>query len=713
MKPDPWPSVFPPMRVPSLALPTALVVLMLASIRPVPIHAEPAPPDSVPQAMGIVEPIIVEGKVFTVREVVQRAMKGERTKLAGHRDATYRITTHVAIVWPEKKTVETEVYQVYGDSTGYMRRVLVAAQSEQFKKKDGVWVFDETKEPDSEYRIRDYETSRFTSIPIYLQNDEEFDFALLGRTLEADRVIFHVGFQPKSDFSEMPRGEIWIDSSGFRVIHEIYDFNANPMPMIIKGVRRVSLQWTRLAGGEWVPKQLAGELDIRRLKWLAPSSVSFSQIWEDFRFDPGYEERLLGESDRASVMGAMPIAPNADSTISADAPQLLAHLQQEDDAAYTPEVRITKTAFMDSTSARYDSLGVAGLSGVALYGSDFVFGFNPDLASWDYNRVEGLVLGGEFTYGRADERTRLAVFGGYATAPEEFRYRVAFRSTLPRTNRKASLVASFRDRVEPFGSNRPALNSLRAFVGGADDQDYLHRLGGSARIVVVPSDAVRFDAGFEGVREQTRATDEDFSLFGDMGQPNPLIDQGDEYAVIAGVQVSAPQWLTVQLAQRIAGGSLGGDFRYNRTDITIQARGYVVGRQEFEATLAGVTTGDAPPFQQLADVGGLSTVRGYERRTHVGNHSFAARLEYLVPYDMFSFTHIPWLESSRIQMVSWADAGRVGEGDSQDWIRSVGIGLQRYLWPIDNAANLRLDFAFPFDNPTSDFAVYLWFVALR
>jgi len=232
-------------------------------------------------------------------------------------------------------------------------------------------------------------------------------------------------------------------------------------------------------------------------------------------------------------------------------------------------------------------------------------------------------------------------------------------------------------------------------------------------VVVTPSEAFAFDAGFEVVRERSVFTDEDFSLFGDMGQPNPPVDEGDDQAITLGAQVTTPRWLNARVVQRIAGGSLGGDFRYNRTDIELRARGFVLGRQEFEATLKGVTTSDAPPFQKLADVGGLSTVRGYDRRTHVGNHSFAARVEYLVPYDLLSYTRIPLLEDSQVQFAPWFDAGRVGEGDSQDWITSAGIGLQRYLWPVENAANLRLDFAFPFDNPSDDFVIYLWFVALR
>ena len=716
-QPDNPPSVFNTMFMRCDALSRAVFLFWaLALARPLAASAVPIPPDTVPQAVGITKEIVVEGKVFTVREIVQRAMRGERTKLAGHRDATYRTTAHVAVVWPEKKTVETEVYRVYGDSTGFARRILLASQNEQFKKQGDAWVFDETKKPDDpEYRVRDFEISRFTRVPVYLRNDEQFEFTLVDRVLESDRVIFHVGFRPKSDFSEMPRGEVYIDSNGFRVIHEIYEFTENPMPMIIKGFRRISVQWMRLPGGEWVPKQVAAEFDIRRgVMWFAPSTVSFSQVFDDYRFDPGYDARMFGERDHASDLGTGPIAANPDTAASLDAPKLLATLHEEDNAAYTPEVRITNDAFIDSTSAIYDSLGVAGLAGgPPLYGSSWRTGFGPEISQWDYNRVEGLVFGGQFTYGRADQRTRFSAFGAYATAPEDFRYKVDFKTTLPATNRKAALVASFRDRVEPFGSNRIALNSVRAFVGGADEQDYVHRLGGSARVVFNPMRGLVFDLGYDAARERSVATDEDFSLFGDMNQPNPPIDEGDDQAIVAGVQVNAPRWLTVQLAQRVAGGTLGGDFRYHRTDITIHARGFVVGRQEIDATLQGVATGDAPPFQQLADVGGLSTVRGYDRRTHVGKDSFAARLEYLVPYDVFAYTRIPLLRSSSIQIVPWADAARVGNGDSTGWIRSAGVGLQRYLWPVEKAANLRLDFAFPLDGDSRDLVVYLWFVALR
>ena len=761
----------------TLKIPIALaLILCVASPRA---HAAPAPADTVARwqphsMMPTLKPIVIKGKEFTVRELVARAMKGERSKLAGHANATYTTASHVSVSWPEKKEVETDVYRVYGDSTGYTRRLFLAAKDEKYKKKGDEWVFDKNGKPDNEdFRISEEDMSRFTRVPVYLQHDEEFDFTLLDRTLEKDRVVFHCAFKPKSDFSEMPRGEIWVDGNGFRVVHELYDFTQNPFPMLIKGVRRISVQWQELPGGEWVPKQIAGEIDLRRgVMPFMPGSVSFKQVWEDFRFDQGYDERLFGGKAPAAVMasaqaakpsassskpvkgktGSSIISPAPPTGVSAPAPpaaadsyrvfldttkvvvdssgvakadsshmvvrpngpELLAKLQAEDDAAYSHEVDFTNHAFVDSTAALHDSLGVAGLKGgPPLYGDAWRLKFDPQVTDWDYNRVEGFLFGGGGSLGRADKRVKVDAFGGYATASEKFRWRATFKAELPHTDRKLAAVFSFRDYVDPFGSNRITFNSLRALVGGADEQDYLHRTGGSAGLELTPWEDVHFDLGYAGSRERSIGQDAEFSIWGDLDKPNPAVDEGDEHAVVAGFELGGRRWLNAQLTQRLAGGTLGGDFRYARTDVTVEARGFILGRQEFDVTLKGVATGDSPPFQELADVGGLSTVRGWDRRTHVGNQSVAARVEYMFPYDVFASTHIPVVKNLGVQLIPWADAGRVGEGDSTDWIKSAGFGLQRYLWPVEKAANVRLDFAWPIDNPADDFTLYLWFTALR
>ena len=710
-----------------VALLTALFVLpMTADAQPAP-DSTAAPRDSRrsareryslwSQSIVETEPIIVEGKEFTVRDVVRRATAGEGTKLAGHRDLTYYYTIRVAIEWPQKRRIETQVYRAYQDSTGYSRLLFLNAKAEQFKKIDDEWTLDEDKDPDEPpFRIEELETSYFTRLPFYLDDDEEFDFKLLKRTLESDRVVFHIAFRPKSDFSPLPSGEVFIDSKNFQVVHEVYEFNQNPFPLALKGVRRASRQWTQLPSGEWVRKRIAMDIELRSMPF-APDNVLITAYFRDFVFDAGYDEHLFGKMKRDALPPASPRAVPADSLVDSP-PQLLSDLQREDDAAYPAEAAETEAQFTLDTIARHDSVGLTGIEqeGPALYGTDWQLGANPALRQWDYNRVEGFLFGGEVTFGQADNSlAELSAFGGYATGSEEFRYAVEARAPIPSTDRKLSFAAWYRDRAEPFGSNRIALNSVRAFVGGADDQDYLHRLGGGGKFVFDPSDALRFELGFEAYEVSSIGASTDFSLLGDnlRNDRNPSAVAGDENDVVAGVRIRAPNWLDIDFSFRTSGGALGGDFRFNRSEATVRANRYLVGRHGLDVTLKGVTTGDAPPVQYLADIGGLSTVRGYDRRARVGEHSFAARVEYPVPYDLFALSRIPLLRDTKIQWTPWFDAGRVGDGDSRDWITSAGLGLQRYIGPFGDAANLRLDFAFPLDTAPDDYVISLWFVALR
>src|SRR5262249_48916218 len=126
------------------------------------------------------------------------------------------------------------------------------------------------------------------------------------------------------------------------------------------------------------------------------------------------------------VVDSLGVQTSHDSSgaVIAGGPALLAQLQQQDDAAYSPEVDITNQAFIDSTTALHDSLGVAGLKGgPPLYGDALKFDLDPQVEHWDYNRVEGLVAGGSGKLHRADDRASLSAFVAYATASEKVRWR--------------------------------------------------------------------------------------------------------------------------------------------------------------------------------------------------------------------------------------------------------------------------------------------------
>jgi hypothetical protein len=78
-------------------------------------------------------------------------------------------------------------------------------------------------------------------------------------------------------------------------VHEAFTFEENPAPLLLKGIRGVSRQWTELPGGEWVPSRILGEIELQG-GWtgVIPGKVEFAVHLSDYRFDQGYDARRFG-----------------------------------------------------------------------------------------------------------------------------------------------------------------------------------------------------------------------------------------------------------------------------------------------------------------------------------------------------------------------------------------------------------------------------------
>ncbi|MFQ5512494.1 MAG: hypothetical protein ACE5EO_11670, partial [Candidatus Krumholzibacteriia bacterium] len=290
------------------------------------------------------------------------------------------------------------------------------------------------------------------------------------------------------------------------------------------------------------------------------------------------------------------------------------------------------------------------------------------------------------------------------------------RITVPvrRGSWQAGLSADWGERVVPYGSNRPPWNGVRALLGGADRRDYLEREGGGAAFTLSHRSGFGVAAGFETAHERSIGGRVDFAIVDKIDRFNAPVGDGADRAATLGVSWSpeGTSRLRASLGARLAGGALGGDFEYARTDASLRYRRHVIGRHEGILSIGFVTVGGNPPVQRLADIGGLSTVRGYDRRSRVGETSLAGRLEYPLPYNVLARARVPLLRHLSLQPVTWADAGRVWRGSADSALYSFGVGLQLYFGPFGAASNLRFDISFPRGAGRTDDVRYdLHFVA--
>jgi len=407
---------------------------------------------------------------------------------------------------------------------------------------------------------------------------------------------------------------------------------------------------------------------------------------------------------------------HAESTPSdSSAASLRERLQARERSFYPDELLQGNRAFRDTSVARFDSLGLTAWSKeIDRKRRSVRLSFDPAFRLWTYQRVEGLVAAGGASLATTGER-RFELLGqaGYATGTEKVRYFGSADFSFDAGETSHSLRVEYADRVMPFGSNRPTFNALFAITAALDEQDYLRRRGGRASWWSSLGPHVGLGVEYDAARETSMPRTTEFALFGTMDEPNPMVDEGIDRGIVARGRVRLlRRRLELLVAHRVAGGGLGGDFTYNRTQASLDWRFYAWRRHEVSTRFVGVRNGGTTPFQQLGDVGGLTSVRGYERRTRVGEHSLAGRVEWLIPYDVFRATDIPGVRRLHLQFVPWGDAGRVWNGTSDEWIHSAGLGIQRFLGTMGPVSNLRFDFAFPMgpDRP-DDFRFYVQFTA--
>lgn len=255
-------------------------------------------PDDSPPTTVIADTLNVERRRLGMREIIERCIEGQRTRLGGHDDMTCTTTIRAAVYWKKKKEITNIVYRSYSDVQERTRSVQLDERTTRYKLDEGEWIIDTDRDEDDDATVRAESDgySEFTELPVFLEELGEYDFELLERIIEVDHVIFKIAFRPKSEFKPLPSGVVYVDTNNYRIIHEEYDFEQNPFPLFLKDMKRITRHWAQLPGGEWVFTRLMMEVDLRSdpFGWI-PDRVAIALVRDDFEFDQGYDARVFGE----------------------------------------------------------------------------------------------------------------------------------------------------------------------------------------------------------------------------------------------------------------------------------------------------------------------------------------------------------------------------------------------------------------------------------
>jgi hypothetical protein len=91
----------------------------------------------------LVESLQVTAKKITIREIIERATRGERTKLAGRDNMTCTTTLRSVSLYKKKKEVNDSVFRAYSDVRGNSRWIHLDESKRKYKLRDSEWVVDQ------------------------------------------------------------------------------------------------------------------------------------------------------------------------------------------------------------------------------------------------------------------------------------------------------------------------------------------------------------------------------------------------------------------------------------------------------------------------------------------------------------------------------------------------------------------------------------------
>ncbi len=287
----------------NVLLAAILSVGVMTVAAPPPAHAQEAssPPDSLRSLPGYVvkKPIETSADLMTLSEIIARCVEGEKTKLAGHRDMTVTGTVRVITTWEKKRLVIDSAFLAYSDEAGLAKMIRLGQQLRMYKRQGEEWIYDkDEKEEDIQVGVEVSEGGEgLAELPFFLKDQGEYTFSLLDRVLEGDHVIFKIAFRPRTDFKPLPSGTVYVDTNDYRIIHEEFAFDVqNPMPLLLKDVRRVTREWRELPTGEWVVASIRADAELRG-GWFGkmPKRLELGVNLEDYQFDQGYDEARFGK----------------------------------------------------------------------------------------------------------------------------------------------------------------------------------------------------------------------------------------------------------------------------------------------------------------------------------------------------------------------------------------------------------------------------------
>lgn len=195
-----------------------------------------------------VPPVLVSAPRVTLDEILDRVARGEARRDSLMHDVSYLATARAVRTDKDgrQELLMESVARVYKRRPDRVRSVkLRTYEAHPDKKKAG-------EGDDLEMDMSASMSEDIVNFAFQPKARREFKYHIVGRDLLGDHLIYRILFEPASALDVfMPHGLVWVDTKDFVIVRQEILFEHSPVPLFLKGIRRMTIERQRV-DGYWV-----------------------------------------------------------------------------------------------------------------------------------------------------------------------------------------------------------------------------------------------------------------------------------------------------------------------------------------------------------------------------------------------------------------------------------------------------------------------------
>lgn len=276
---------------------------LVAAETPDPAHGASGPVIAKEDTMHTeIPPVLVSAPRVTLDEILDRVARGEARRDSLMHDVSFLATMRAVRTRADgsQELLMESVTRVYKRRPDQVRTILLRTyEAHPDKKKGG----------DDDLKM-DFSASMGEDIVNFAFQPaarRRFKYHIMARDLVGDHLIYRIAFEPASALDVyQPSGLVWVDTKDFVVVKQEISFRQSPVPLFLKGIRRMTIERERV-NGYWVLAKV-----LMRIETTIPVP-KFGRLFDfgiqqtDWAVNEGVADSVFIKSGKASARGSAKI----------------------------------------------------------------------------------------------------------------------------------------------------------------------------------------------------------------------------------------------------------------------------------------------------------------------------------------------------------------------------------------------------------------------